>query len=343
MIRYHWSQDSYGDTLDGDRVMLVKIESEYPGRRRFPAVLICRPDGLYRQWRNGRMKLLEQGFVWPLHVRRGDDEKSLGSFVPAFWGTQRNSGCVLQKIPGWIVRAKTDNMARLLIAWYFVEYKADWARVTRVDQPLRAGSELPVSPLWRPVAITTMPCTDVVVRAINTGALLQRLKLGLERIYVSEQSWIRAPRIEASLRALAHRFPSRLVLVKAQSYGRWAAALRLKRVRAQEYQFVGGSLQSQYEDDFGFEKYWNEAPLAGMLRFRIGDVPRGITFMFLHEMQLDFEEWVSLDVDGMLQVEEKARERRNAQDNRASEALGRTLKANRSSQGHDHIDDKKTP
>lgn len=128
------------------------------------------------------------------------------------------------------------------------------------------------------------------------------------------------------------------------SYGHTPdGALRLKRVRAQEYQFVGSSLQSQYEDDFGFEKYWNEAPLAGMLRFRVGDFPRGITFMFLHEMQLGFEEWVTLDVDGMLQVEEKAQERRKAQDRKAGEALARTFKANPSKQGNDHIDDVKTP
>lgn len=119
--------------------------------------------------------------------------------------------------------------------------------------------------------------------------------------------------------------------------------LKLKSVRAQEYQFVGSSLQSQDEADFGFQKYYNEEPLAGMLRFRIGDLPRAITFMFLHEMGVGFEEWATLDVEGMLQVQEKALTAREVQDTKAGEALGRTLKANRSKPGDVPIDDKKAP
>lgn len=212
----HWSQHSYGYLPDGSRVMLTSVVADYPSRRKFPVVLQCRPDGLWRLWRDGSSRLLAPGYVWPNDSKEPHHkaETSLQQHLPKAWGLQHLSSCVIQQIPKRILNAKTDNLARLLIAWFFNEPIA-FGSLSPANLVLRPFAVLPQAPLWRPVAITVVPNTDVVVHALNTGVLLQRLKRGLERIYVSEMAWIRAPRIEASLRALAHRFPERLVLVKA--------------------------------------------------------------------------------------------------------------------------------
>jgi hypothetical protein len=318
----NWHLYASGHLLDGAHVLLALIRVDYPSRREFPAVLVCRLDGLYRLWRNGNERLLAPGVVWLI-----ESETSLRQHVPKVWGIQHRSGGVIQQIPARILNARTDNLARLLIAWYFNESATFAARCGQIEQRLRPLVQLPAAPLWRPVAITVVPNTDVVVRALDAGVLLLRLKGGLERIYVSEMAWIRAPRIEASLRALAHRFPERLVLVKAENYGLLSAALKIRRVRASEYQFIGCQLQSQYEDDFDYDKFDNPSALADMFRLRIGDIPRGSGMLWLHELPVDFEQWKGLDIDGMLNLEKQARERRTIQDKEASEALAQTLKS----------------
>lgn len=325
----HWHQHSFGHLPDGSRAMVALVRADYPSRREFPAVLVCRPDGLYRLWRNGQSRLLAPGYTWPKESKMVYDkaEASLRGLVPKAWGIQQLGLCVIRQIPERILDARTDNLARLLIAWYFNKQVTSAARYARIGQPLRVSAPLPAAPLWRPVAITVVPNTDVVVRALDSGVLLLRLKRGLERIYVSEMAWIRVPRIEASLRALAHRFPERLVLVTAVSYGSLNRALKIRRVRASEYQFIGCQLQSQYEDDFGYDKFDNPSALVGIFRLRIGDIPRGSGMLWLHELPVDFEQWKVLDIDGMRHLEEKARERRVLQDKRASAALGQTLKS----------------
>lgn len=157
------------------------------------------------------------------------------------------------------------------------------------------------------MAITVVPNTDVVVRAVHAGVLLGRLKLGLERIYVSEMVCVRAPTLEPTIRALAQRFPERLVLVKAQRADGLAAALGVKRVRAVEYQFVGRELTARYEADFGYDKWSTPDALAGMIRMRVGDIPRGSNLLFLHELPLAFERWAAMDVDAMLALEREGK------------------------------------
>lgn len=232
----HWHQHAWGDLPDGSRVMVITVAAEYrPGgsNREFQAVLICREDGPHRLWRDGRSRLLASGYQWP-KLQRGEAEKSLRLIVPRKWGTQRSSGCVLRQIPPWILKAKTANLAQLLLAWYRTEQTARSDRVLRDCQPMPLALPLPPAPLWRPVAITVMPSTDLVVRALHSGVLLERLKRGLERIYVSQMAWLRAPSIEVALRALAHRFPTRLVLVRTETYKSDSRILRVSRVRAAE-------------------------------------------------------------------------------------------------------------
>jgi len=325
-----WHQHSFGFLSDGSRIMLVTVRDGYPGRRNFPAVLVCRQDGLYRLWRNGRSQLLAPGYTWPTATKsKWKAEESLRAFVPKAWGSQWGSGCVIQPIPDRILLASTSNLARLLIAWFYNTERVFSARIGRMDRQLRPMELLPVTPLWHPVAVTVVPNTDVVVRALHSGVLLQRLKRGLERIYVSEMAWVRAPRIEVTLRALAHRFPERLVLVKAETYGLLSSALKVKRVRACEYQFVGYQLQGQYEDDFGYDKFDNPSALVGMAQLRVGDIPRGSRMLWLHELPVGFEQWGELNVDGINELQNQAAERRVAQDKQASDALARTFQADR--------------
>ena len=321
----HWHQRAWGKLPDGSRVMLVSVEADdWPVRRRktrsFEAVLICTSDGLHRLWRNGRSRLLAPGFEWP-KLPRGEAEKSLGPLVPKAWGTQRGSGCVIRPLPDWILKARTANLARLLLAWSGCERAAHSERVRSGYAPFALALPLPTSPLWRPVAITVVPGTDVVVRALHSGVLLERLKRGLERIYVSHMAWIRAPSIEVSLRALAHRYPARLVLVKAEAYKAVSQILRVTRVRAVEFQFIGSQLRDCYLDDFGYDLWDNPAPLEGVIRLRIGETPRGTRMLWLHEMPVEFDSWAALDVDGMLSLERAEEEKHEAQDRRAMEAL----------------------
>lgn len=324
----HWSQHSYGYLPDGSRVMLASVEADYPSRRKFPVVLQCRPDGLWRLWRDGSSRLLAPGYVWPNDTKepRYKAETSLQQHLPKSWGLQHLSSCVIKQIPKRILNAKTANLARLLIAWFFNESIAfAFGSLSRANLLLRPLAVLPQAPLWRPVAITVVPNTDVVVRALHSGVLLQRLKLGLERIYVSDMACIRAPRIESSLHALARRFPERLVLVKAENYGFLNTALKIRRVRASEYQFVGYQLQGRYEDDFGYDKFNNPTALVGMMRFRIGDEPKGSRMWWIQEEDIGIDQWDGMDIDGMLLIEQQAKEKRALQQKKASAALAKIL------------------
>lgn len=319
----HWHQHAWGDLPDGSRVMVITVASEYrPGgsNREFQAVLICREDGLHRLWRDGKSHLLASGYQWP-KLRLREAEESLRLLVPKAWGIQRSSGCVLQQIPPWILKAKTANLARLLLAWYRTDQAAGLDRFLRDSQPMPLAVPLPLAPLWRPVAITVMPSTDLVVRALHSGVLLERLKRGLERIYVYQMAWLRAPSIEAAMRALAHRFPTRLVLVRAEAYKSLSRLLRVRRVRAAEYQFIGSQLRERYLEDFGYDLWDNPAPLEGVIRLRIGEMPRGTRMLWLNEIPVEFDRWAELDVDGLLRLEHDANVRSEAQDRRAMAAI----------------------
>ncbi|MFZ4539983.1 hypothetical protein [Propionivibrio sp.] len=309
-----WHQYAVGHLADGSRVMLVQVCGDFKRSRRFVALLICLADGLHRLWRDGRSQLLAPGYVWP-QTQEPNAEYSLRPHVPKYWGKQHGSTTVVQELPHWLLRSNTNNLARLLIAWYRANHAVFVERVKRIDIALRPWPVLPDSPTWSPVAITLVPNTDVVVRAVHSGVLLRRLKLGLERIYISEMASIRAPSIKVTLLALAHRFAERLVLVKALAYEQCCVALRMTRVSACEYQFIGQQLQDRFETDY------TQNPIQTMLRMRIGDVPRGVKVLWMNQLQVDFEVWDGLDVNGMLEMEKVAHERRNEKSRRAVAAL----------------------
>lgn len=134
----HWHQHACGDLPDGSRVMVVSVEADDWRRhktRSFEAVLICTADGLHRLWRNGRSRLLAPGYLWPRLQRAEEAEKSLGSLVPKSWGTQRDGGCVIKNLPGWILKARTANLARLLLAWSRSDAAAHTERVRSATRP----------------------------------------------------------------------------------------------------------------------------------------------------------------------------------------------------------------
>lgn len=335
----HWSLWAAGHLADGTRLMIVKIcrqEWKHGYRNRnvtFTVVLACRPEGLFRLWRNRPEKLIGPGFVWPDVVPASDtavgtlhsEERRLGGVLPTHWGTPNTS--LRRRIPDRILLSGSANIGRLLLAWAKSMDDVFGAMVARSDKQVLPGLLLPPSPLYRPVAIVIIPNTDVVVRAVHSGVLLNRLKNGLERIYVSEMAWIRAPSLKAPLMALAHRFPTRLVLVKAQRYQVLSMRMKIKRVRAAEYQFIGYQLQYRYEDDFGYDKFDSPKALDGMFRLRIGDLPRGHKLLWIHEQEVAFDAWAELDVNGMQRFEEIADQRRKDQSKRTAEALRLTLNA----------------
>jgi hypothetical protein len=320
----HWHQYAFGHLPNGDRVMLVIVTRDYFQSKCFPAVLICRSDGLFRLWRNGRTPgsqrsgLLAPGLTWS---SERDAENALRAHVSKTWGTQHSSMCVLRTIPKRLLRANTPNLARLLIAWYFTSDAMFSERAKRMWSALRSDSVMPVSPLRKSVALTIVPNTDVVIQAVHSGALLARLKLGLERIYISEYVWIHSPKMEVVLRALQARFPERLVLVKAENYHDDSRAAKVKRTRAQEYQFIGEQLQDCYEKELGYDRNYNTQPLEGVLCFRVGEVPQGTQLLWIRQMKLPFGQWEGLDVAGMLEIERQAQERRDAQDKRSMAVL----------------------
>jgi len=330
-MKSNWHQYSYGYLPDGSRVMLCVINDERVPLRSFPSVLICCKDGLYRLWRSGRSQVLARDYAWPGSAgnKTWDVEKTLQTYVPKVWGSQHGSSCVLRQIPTWLLHGKTANFARLLIAWFFSEQKSNLEASRNSEKTLRPDIRFAAAPLLRPFALTVIPNTDIVVRAINSGVLLSRLEYGLERIYVSEMAWIRAPKIESTLRALAHRFAERLILVKALSYGRLQQILRVNSVRAAEYQFIGYQLQQQYEEDFGYEKYYNTAPLEGIYRLRIGDIPRDLKMLWLHETPIEFDKWKGLDSACILNIEKQAIELRSKQEQKSSEILSEHLFKNK--------------
>jgi hypothetical protein len=335
----HWSLWAVGYLADGTKLMIVKVSRDEWKRGfrniTFAAVLACRPEGLFRLSRNRPEKLIGPGFIWPAEMSANDTgaqnkhskERCLSAILPKYWGTARYSTELKTRIPGRILQSGSANMGRLLLLWTKCVDDTFGAMVARSDKQFLPGLPLPPSPLCRPVAIVTIPNSDVVVRALHSGALLKRLKNGLERIYVSEMSWIRAPSMEAPLTALAHRFPTRLVLVKAQRYQVSSMSMKIKRVRAAEYQCIGYQLQYRYEDDFGYDKYKSPKALLGMFRFRIGDLPRGHKLLWIHEQEVAFDVWPDLGVNGMQRFEELAGQRRKAQSNRAAEAMRLTLKS----------------
>jgi hypothetical protein len=294
-------------------ICIVRNEANY--RRRFPVVLLCKSDGLYRLYKDARQRPWACGYIWPVAENLQNQNKSLVPHVPKMWGVQRNSACIIEPLPRWLFRPSAGtNLGRLLLTWFQVSETVFRARSRTSECELLPGVELWAAPVWHPVAITIIANTDVVVKALHSGALLERLKLGLERIYISEFSWIRAPSIEASIKALAARFPEKLVLVKAKSDRLIEKTMGIRRPRAVEYQLVGRQLQDRYEDDFG-------CGTQGMFKLRVGDVPRGSTLLWTHQLRVEFEKWTELTIVGLSKLQIEAKGARDQQNKRASKLL----------------------
>ena len=320
----HWHQHAFGFLADGSRVMTVTIKGDLLGKRAFPAVLVCRPAGLYRLWRSGRSRLLAPGFTWPVD-NRYETEYCLRPHVPKAWGSQHGSQCVIQPIPP---RLLTDGpcLARRLCAWVRTERAARTEHALRDYVEIGGAAALPVATTWRPAVLTTVPCTDIVVHAVDSGVLARRLARGLERIYVSEMAWLRVPRLEATLRALAQQFPARLALVKAERYENIAKIMGLGAYpRAAEYQFIGNQLFDQYAEDFGYDKHDNPNALDDFTRLRVGDIPRHLRMLWMRELPLTLAAWDGLDEAGVQGLVRQAGVERAAQVQRGMQVLAQTL------------------
>ncbi len=315
----NWHIHSTAALPGGGRVFVAHISSGH----KWPtaAVLLVAGDELLRLHKDGRRTVLSSPFLYPEDSRPVRAEYSLREHVPVHWGSQHGSSLIVRDIPQRLLQAQTPNLGRLLRAWYRSSYLL---RYSEKKWPLERQ---PLVPGKRPVAITTIPCTDVVIRALHEGVLLERLKLGLERIYVSEYAILRAPSIEAPLRALAKRFPDRLIVVPHNQFAGEliTSSLRLRKPRAAEFVAIGYELNGAYDDDFGYCKYRTPDALDGMFRFRVGDVPRGVILLIAHEHFVGFDKWRMLDVEAMQQLEDDAASRFREQEGKAIAMLSGNL------------------
>ena len=127
MKKNKWRQSYFGILPDDSRIMIVNVSANR-GRRGFCAVLICKPDGLYRLWGNGRCSLLARAYSWPLECKRERDAlATLQPFLPKHWGAWHDS--IKQLIPDRLLDGTTRNIARLLIAWHRSVEVMDTARI----------------------------------------------------------------------------------------------------------------------------------------------------------------------------------------------------------------------
>ena len=324
----NWHIHSQGRLPNGSHVVIATVRSGWPSVREFPAVLLCAPEGLVRVWSHRPSKLLAASYRWP-ECKFYDAEMTLRPHIPTHWGVQHGSSCVIRQIPDRILSSNTSNLGRLLHAWFKSEQVGFSQRVLGSGERELTSDKMPDSPFYRPVGLTLIPNTEVVVQAIHTGVLLNRLQLGIERIYVSEMAWIRVPKIEHTLRALQRRFPRNLVLVKAARYKLLESALQITRAGACEYQFIGMQLEEKCQSDFGHDKFTNPHALRGMIGLRVGNVPRGTRMLFMRQIPVEFDVWKNLDVDGLLDIERAAGRERSKQQKAAAEALATLLRSQR--------------
>lgn len=323
----NWHIYAIGRLPTDEMVMMALVRAGYRSKRGFPAVLLHGKQGLWRLRSNRAPQLLSEAGIGQETALRAI-ETALRPSVPKVWGVQHSSVCVVRQIPSRILEATTSNLARLLLAWFKANHADFVNRCSGVGESAVSSRSMPLSLPCTPVAITLIPSTDVVIEAINSGTLLRRLTNGLERIYVSEMSWIRAPRIEHTLYALQSRFPHRLVLVKGFRFALTAQALRLKRPAATEYQLVGQQLEGQFELDYEYDRFDNPEALHSFIKMRVGPVPRGTKMLTMRQIQVPLEIWRDLDVDGMLNLEKRAKQLRSLRDEKSVRALAEVLAPN---------------
>ncbi len=285
--------------------MLVEVSQRFGNpRRRFYAVLVLHSDGrLERYRRDGKVVPLATAVYWPKPPMA---ERVLQGFAPRAWGSQDDSACIIKNLPVWLLR-RPHGIARRVIAWKAMYERTQLQNAFFSCIPMR-NVGLPLDEPWAgryPPVITVIPTTDVLVQALNTGTLLRRLTYGMERIYVSEFACIRAPSIQPALCALATRFPSRLVIVRAEHLGQIPKILRVTRPLAVEFQFRGSELTNRYKDDFGYDKFDAPQALKGIHRISVGKEPRGVRMLFGYEELIDFHTWEELDMSILEAMAEK--------------------------------------
>jgi hypothetical protein len=232
-----------------------------------------------------------------------------------------------KKPPRWILESGRQDIERLTAAWRSAQDKLRVQRVTKyVKKPLRSGFDLPKAVLWRPPVITTVPGTRVVMDALHTGVLRKRLELGFERIYISDMALIRAPSYAQKLLHLAQEFPAQLVIIPISDDIIYAETLKLKRALGIEYFFMGRDLTNAYEEEFGFDRLWNNRVLDDVHCIRIGDIPKGTSFIILHEQPAPYRDWRNLDMEGVRRIMHAARFERKRQSDRAMKAMAGLFK-----------------
>lgn len=327
-----WGIYASGVLPDGAMALLIEIRS---GKQRWSwdakvfTLVICEVHGIFRLRTNGSTKRLGNASLLPmsLHSNRRELLNLLSPHMPSAWGKSEDMLSI--SIPERVLQSNSPNLARLLLAWSKVQEVLARSK-SLTSERLLTDAVLP-HPYDRrvkvahPVAITIIPSTYVVIEALNTGILVERLKLGLERIYISEMNWIRTPRMRAPLLALQRRFAGRLVLVKAQAFNRIAEILNVRRWSAAEYQFIGDQLKERYQNDFGYDKYENPKALSGMYRYRVGDVPRGHAMLWMGELDVSLQNWVNFDIDAMKAREVEVDMARSIQGQRAQKAMARLV------------------
>lgn len=335
-MRFHWNIYATGTDPTGRQFFVVDLDEDrcgyeygpgYPPPRSFAAVLMLEAGRLWRLRPRGRATLLAREFA-PLDLARiglREDER-LRPVAPNAWGMQRGCLCVHKPLPSWLLKrdmATPAPVAHLLLAWMRAD---NAARMHKALQRHRLYDPHAKAQPWdrsqpAPAAVTTIPSTDVVVRALDSGVLLERLQRGLERIYVSELALIRAPRHRPALTALARRFAGRLAIVPLpEGDAAGVAFRRMTRPRAYEYASVGFWLRDQYYEDFAYM-----APFPAMA-LRVGNIPRGSKgLLWAHEWIVPFEERATLDARGLKREAAKAALQLRGQNKGARDALAAVL------------------
>jgi hypothetical protein len=234
------------------------------------------------------------------------------------------------KTPSWILQSNSPDIERLTAVYEAAQMKVREQRYLRlIERPLLSGFEIPKAMAWRPPIITTVPNTQVVIRALHTEVLRHRLGLAYERIYISEMVLVRAPSCAQKLIALAIEFPQRLVIVKFADMTDMLSTVGFSKIRsprAAEYAAIGRDLTNAYEDEFDFDKNWKPHALDGVMTLRVGDIPRGIGFLISHEHCVPEAAWADLDMQGVHHLVHKAKFERKRQNDHGAKFLEEMLK-----------------
>lgn len=334
-LNFKWSFESWGHLYDGTLLMLVEITDSFYSRRvvkrkkslSLRMTVILRPDGtLWRVKVGGRTFCIASNVppCWKEAARTPrPDGKALQLHLPRWWGSySQEPGGPDLVLPDWLLRGNSNLapsvLARRALVWEGQKEKNRYG--TLKHWPMRCA-QVPESLPWLAPVVTLIPSTQVVVAAVHSGAMLQRLKTGMERIYVSEYCCILAPCIKSALFALAQRFPKRLVVVPAEDLGWVPHILGVTRPSAVEYQFGGYQLRDRVEDDWGFDKFDNPSAMRNTTSLCVGPVPRGVKMIFGFGHEITLAQWSALTWATIDVLEAQFNMRKKLREARAMDAL----------------------